>query len=436
MIRIIDSSALSDGVEFKYYARDVGEITEAEIAPDGSTTIQTDLYRTGTVGAGDTDDADDVVVALSKLREGRELRHLGDSRGLDPAALAGTGAAKLVTVVGGTTDSADALGAYLVDTKSGAIGEARILVADLSEAAGGASVAVDVPGGMSLGLFLVRGAHEIGVDLEAYAYGGLRLVNLLEIRDANLADPLAVSVTDAKGNILPIQPLNALGADDGGNLLNPAGSLQAIGLASTAPGADGISLIGFEDRLNTSPDYDGDFNDAIVAVSDGPIAAETLRLLPLEAQGGRLGTAGDDRLAGGRGAGRLFGLGGDDPLCGGGGNDRLAGGAGDDRLNGGAGDDRFKGGDGADTFYFSAKAPGLDRAVDFDAREGDVLPLVKFGKGFGFDALDTNGDGHVGAGDAGVAVGGGVMTLELGAGVAIELAGVRSLGADAFAFIA
>ena len=42
-----------------------------------------------------------------------------------------------------------------------------------------------------------------------------------------------------------------------------------------------------------------------------------------------------------------------------------------------------------------------------------MLPLVKFGKGFGFDALDTNGDGHVGAGDTGVAVGGGVMTLEL-----------------------
>ena len=180
-------------------------------------------------------------------------------------------------------------------------------------------------------------------------------------------------------------------------------------------------------------------------MSDGPIAAETLRLLRLEAQGGRLGTACDDRLAGGRGADRLFGLGGDERLSGGGGNDRLAGGAGDDRLNGGpgdywlnggAGDDWLKGGDGADTFYFSAKAPGLDRVVDFDAREGDVLLLVKFGKGFGFDALDTNGDGHVGAGDAGVAVGGGVMTLELGAGVAIELAGVRSLGADAFAFIA
>jgi hypothetical protein len=330
-----------------------------------------------------------------------------------------------VTVVGGTSDSADALGAYLVDAKTGAIGEARILVADLSEARPGASVAIEVPEGQTLGLFLVRGADEIGVDLEAFEHGGLRLLNLLEDRAASLADPFAVSVTDGKGNILPIQPLNALGADDAANLLNPAGSLQAIGLSSKAPGAARVALIGFEDRLNTSPDYDGDFNDAIVAVSDGPIAAGTLRLMRLEAHGARLGSAGDDQLVGGAWPDRLFGLGGDDRLTGRGGRDLLAGGGGDDWL---------KGGGGADTFRFFARASGDDRVADFDAREGDTLLLAKFGADFGFADLDTDGDGRLGAGDAGVTIGGGALTLEV-AGAEIELAGVRSLGADAFEFV-
>ena len=135
-------------------------------------------------------------------------------------------------MIGGQTDSADALGAYFFDAATGAISEARILFADLSEAARGASIAVDVPEGQTLGLFLVRGADEIGVDLEEFTDGGLHLVNLLTGAPANIADLYAPTVMDDAGNILPIQPLSALGADDGTNLLNPAGSLQAIGLSS------------------------------------------------------------------------------------------------------------------------------------------------------------------------------------------------------------
>ena len=109
--------------------------------------------------------------------------------------------------------------------------------------------------------------------------------NLLAGTPATIDDLYAATVTDAAGNILPIQPLNALGADDGGNTLNPAGSLNAIGLRARAPGAEGVRLIGFEDRLNTSPEWDGDFNDAIVAVSDASLAARTVRLLGQEARG-------------------------------------------------------------------------------------------------------------------------------------------------------
>ncbi|ACP23895.1 hypothetical protein NGR_c00920 [Sinorhizobium fredii NGR234] len=292
VIKIIDSSALSTGVEFKYYAPGVGEITETAVAPDGTATSQVDLYRNGIVGQVDADDSDDVTPALAKLKESKTVEDLAEIRDLEMADFAGIGTTKQVTVIGGSTDSADALGAYFIDEATGAISEGRILVADLSDAASGTSIAVDVPDGQSLCLFLVRGTDEIGVDLEQFADGGMQLKNLLTGAPANVNDPFAPTVMDDAGNILPIQPLSALGADDGGNLLNPAGSMQAIGLSSSAAGASGIEIIGFEDRLNTSPDYDGDFNDAILAVSDAPIPAETLQQLVREAGGGKTASSG------------------------------------------------------------------------------------------------------------------------------------------------
>ena len=140
-------------------------------------------------------------------------------------------------MIGGETDSADALGAYFFDAATGAISEARILFTDLSEAAPGASIAVEVPEGQTLGLFLVRGVDEIGVDLEQFTDGGLHLTNLLTGAPGSMTDLFAPTVMDDEGNILPIQPLSAFGADDGTNLLNPAGSLQAIGLSSKTQGA-------------------------------------------------------------------------------------------------------------------------------------------------------------------------------------------------------
>jgi hypothetical protein len=423
--KFIDSSVLSTGIEFKYYAPGVGEITELAVAPDGSTESRVDLYRTGQVGVSDPDDADDVVPALSGLREGVAVEDPAEIRDLDSAAFAGTGSTMHVTVIGGSTDSVDALGAYYIDAETGAISEARILVPDLSQVEPGASIAVEVPEGQTLGLFLVRGADEIGVDLEAYTEGGLHLENLLTAAPATMSALYAPTVTDDAGNILPIQPLSALGADDGTNLLNPAGSLQAIGVSSNAPRAEGIEIIGFEDRLNTSPEYDGDFNDAIVAVSEVPIDAATLRHLRSEAAGATLGTPGADRLSGTDGEDWLRGLAG---------NDQLSGGDGDDVLAGGRGEDRLEGGIGADTFWFSAGAPGEDRVADFDPDEGDVIALANFGSDF--DALDTNDDGVIGAGDSGVERERGDLSLDLGGGVEIELADVTSLGADAFVFIA
>ncbi len=297
VIKIIDSSALSTGIEFKYYAPGVGEITETAVAPDGTVTSTVELYRNGIVGQADPDDSDDVTPALAKLKESKTIEDIAEIRDLDLADFAGTGTTKQVTVLGGSTDSADALGAYFIDEVTGAISEGRILVADLSDATSGTSIAVDVPDGQTLCLFLVRGTDEIGVDLDQFTDGGLQLKNLLTGAPANLNDLFAPTVMDDAGNILPIQPLSALGADDGGNLLNPAGSMQAIGVSSGAAGASGIEIIGFEDRLNTSPEYDGDFNDAIVAVSDAPIPASTLQQLIREAGGGKTGSAGINQLS-------------------------------------------------------------------------------------------------------------------------------------------
>ena len=100
------------------------------------------------------------------------------------------------------------------------------------------------------------------------------------------------------------------------------------------------------------------------------------------------------------------------------------------------GADWLEGGNGADTFCLSATAPGVDRIADFDPDEGDVIALARFEAGFDFAALDTNDDGLVGEGDAGVTVEPDVLTLGLGGGVEIELAGVAALGPDAFLFIA
>jgi Leucine-rich repeat (LRR) protein len=90
-----------------------------------------------------------------------------------------------------------------------------------------------------------------------------------------------------------------------------------------------------------------------LAVGDGHTSA-TLSLQV------RIGTSGGDTLSGSAGSDLLFGLNGKDMLSGKGGNDLLCGGAGNDILAGGNGADVFSGG------------TGTDRALDFNATEGDT----------------------------------------------------------------
>ena len=436
IVMTINTSSLSPiGVETKLYASGVGVIADTDIAPDGEVTASSSIYRRSTVGRVDADDGDDTTLSLTGLREGRAVAHVAEVRDLDPATFAGDGSQKQVTFVQQNTESANALGAYLFDSATGEIGEARILVADLSEAKGGDTVTVDVPAGMTLGLFLVARSDEIGIDLADYTAGGLEIRNMLTGGAANVSDGLAPVVTDAAGNFLPVQPLNALGANDGTNYLNPAAGLHAVGLVSAALAGQDATLVGFEESRSTDPSRDGDFNDAVVAVSAAPLSAATLARLAQEARGVVFGTAAGDDIQGTPLADRIKGLGGNDDIDGAAGNDRLCGGAGADKLDGGrgmdrliggGGYDRLEGGAGADEFRFEGKGTGADRILDF--ARADLVVLHGYAEGFA--DFDSTGDGRLTGADDAVTRAGGALMLDLGHGDTIAFDGVR--GASRF----
>jgi Ca2+-binding RTX toxin-like protein len=190
------------------------------------------------------------------------------------------------------------------------------------------------------------------------------------------------------------------------------------------------------------------------------------------------GGAGDDRLVGGAGNDRLQGHGGDDDLRGGLGDDQLVGGDGDDYLDGGGGANILYGGAGNDTIavysrdqvaagdgddlieiggYDSLDASislgrgadsftmdysggnqefaGGGRTVITDFRHGeDQIGTLRFVitdddgiETIGLEALDSNADGVVGVGDAGVNLEDGGLTIDL-APALTELASVGRPG--------
>jgi len=73
--------------------------------------------------------------------------------------------------------------------------------------------------------------------------------------------------------------------------------------------------------------------------------------------------------------------GGFDLLIGGGGDDIIYGQEGNDTIHGGEGDDILSGGSGADTFVWeqgdagTETSPAVDKVIDFNVEEGDVLNL-------------------------------------------------------------
>ena len=69
---------------------------------------------------------------------------------------------------------------------------------------------------------------------------------------------------------------------DGLNFLNPAAGVQAVELepdAAEHTGGGKVTVLGFEDVFTTNPEFDGDYDDAIVAVSEAPLGADPVTSL-------------------------------------------------------------------------------------------------------------------------------------------------------------
>jgi Ca2+-binding RTX toxin-like protein len=346
-------------------------------------------------------------------------------------AFAGNNTEKTITFLSEDASMNTAIGAYTFNISTGVIGEGRILFVDTEDMEAGATATMTVATGYALGLFLVPNADELGIELEDYLDGGLFFGNyasgnVADIYDgdpnttytpgeATIYDGIAPVVMDAEGNLLPIQPYHSVGNRDGYNFLNSVAGENV--LASDV--GDGIAeVVKFEDGLASTEDFDGDFDDAFVAVSDAPLSEEDLEALLDEIGISRIvgsdgndvieGTNDDDQIIGLEGNDRLFGGKGDDVIEASDGNDRADGGKGDDaifgedgndRLFGGKGEDEIDGGDGNDWLFGGDDDDLLDGGEGNDSLNG----------GDGYDTLlGGGGNDTLIAGDDGARMAGGL----------------------------
>ena len=142
-------------------------------------------------------------------------------------------------------------------------------VADAGDVDPGEEFEIDVPDGEWIAFFLVPDGANLPINLGHYEKGGLFFENMLTGNPARLSDGMAPIVTDADGNPLPIPVFHSLGAASGSNLLNPGLGLQAVEWehGTHAPEDEDETVIGFEDLRRTQEDYDGDYDDLIIAIS-------------------------------------------------------------------------------------------------------------------------------------------------------------------------
>jgi hypothetical protein len=129
-----------------------------------------------------------------------------------------------------------------------------------------------------------------------------------------------------------------------------------------------IGIIQITEGTDQSFDVTATATDA-----DGDVATNTFTVT-LDGNGGLLGTASADVLAGGTG------------------NDILNGGGGDDLLIGGDGDDLLTGGSGRDTFLWNSGDTGADQVTDFViGAAGDILDISDLLTGLSMTADSVNG---------------------------------------------
>lgn len=279
--RSFETTALEpDLAAFKYYAPGIGQVMEEELSQKPNGTFQVDL-----------------TIDLVGIRN---LSQVADNPDEPEAAdFVGDGSTKFVTVI--AADGDHAVGSYIFAQGTGELGDGSILFSTTDGLTAESAVAsVEVSNKEGLGLFIVPDGgtlDDIGIDLSAFSDGGLVFTNFFTLDTASLDDGAAPLVSDgalsfeAPVNLpefegeeevlpLPLQVFHALdGNSDGINLLNPAGGLQAIELEWED---DALTLLGFEDRRVTDPEFDGDYDDLVLAVSDSPLDAATIQEIATE----------------------------------------------------------------------------------------------------------------------------------------------------------
>ena len=187
-----------------------------------------------------------------------------------------------VTFLGGDTDFENALGFYTFDRKTGLIDDVEFLFPDTEDLELGDEFVIDLDKGEGYGLFLIPNAGEIGLDLSQFEDGSLEMRNFLTGKQASIYDRMAPQLIDEDGHVLPIPAFHALDVNthDDWNLLNPAGGIHAVELESDeledSPWDDKAEVLGFEDMFVSDPEYDGDFDDVVVAVSRTALPASLI----------------------------------------------------------------------------------------------------------------------------------------------------------------
>jgi hypothetical protein len=185
-----------------------------------------------------------------------------------------------LTFLGGDTESNDALGIYTFDRKTGLIDDVDILFPGTDGLSLGDEFVTHLNKGEGYGLFLIPNGAEIGLDLSEFEGGGLQFRNFLTGKDASIFDRMAPQLVDENGTVLPIPAFHAVDVNirDDWNLLNPAGGIHAVELDSDAiergPWDDKVEVLGFEDMFASDPEFDGDFDDVVVAVSRTSLPAK------------------------------------------------------------------------------------------------------------------------------------------------------------------
>lgn len=283
VLQTLDTSALeSDVREFKKYEPGVGFISADVLNEEGELELAEQLLgirlvKEGSVGKDlfkDRCDPDlkDLIEEPQDLEfEQPELRDFRRA-----------GSEVHVTYLGGDTESNNALGIYTFDRKTGLIDDVQILFAEGDEIETGEEYTIDLGKGEGYGLFLIPNGAEIGLDLSAFEDGGLEMKNFLTGKQASIHDRLAPLLVDENGTALPISAFHALDVNtrDDWNLLNPAGGIHAVELDSDAlgdsPWDDKAEVLGFEDMFVSDPEYEGDFDDLVVAVSRTALPASLI----------------------------------------------------------------------------------------------------------------------------------------------------------------